>query len=82
MSDNANYSNEESILNEDKAFNLLIITASVDALRKLYKFQDVRIKQLKYNNVEKYEQLFQDLIIEMREDLYGKEEEYFLNYIY
>lgn len=83
ISDNANYGDEQAVLNENKAFNKLILTASVDVLTKLYEFQDIRIKQIKYNNVEnyteKYEKLFQELIIEMRKDLYGKKEKNFPN---
>lgn len=81
VSDNANYSNEEATLKENKAFNELILIANTDVLIKLYELQDMRIKQIKYNDVQnyqkKFEQLFQKLIIEMRKDLYGKKEKNF-----
>lgn len=81
ISDNANYSNKEATLKENKAFNELILIANTDVLIKLYHLQDMRIEQIKYNNVKdytkKFEQLFQELIIEMRKDLYGKNEKNF-----
>ena len=81
VSDNVNYNNKESTLKENKAFNQLILIANVNVLKKLYQFQNNRISHIKYNNVdnyeEKFEQLFQELIIEMRKDLYGKKEKDF-----
>lgn len=78
VSDNVNYSNKEATLKENKAFNELILIANIDVLIKLYELQDMRIQQIKYNNVQEYqkkfEQSFQELIIEIRKDLYGKKE--------
>lgn len=83
LSDNANYNNKEATLEENKAFNDLILVADVKVLNKLYELQDMRIQQIKYGNVEnynkKFEQLLTELVIEMRTDLYGKREREFPN---
>lgn len=65
-------------INENHAFNRLILIGNEDMINKLYRFQDLRIRQLKYNDVseydEKYTTALNDLIKAMRKDLYGKED--------
>lgn len=70
--------NDDETINENHAFNRLILIGSEDMINKLYKFQDLRIRHLKYNDVseynEKYNIALNDLIKAMRKDLYGKED--------
>lgn len=70
--------NDDETINENHAFNRLILIGSEDMINKLYKFQDFRIRHLKYNDVseynEKYNIALNDLIKAMRKDLYGKED--------
>lgn len=70
--------NDDETINENNAFNRLILIGSEDMINKLYKFQDLRIRHLKYNDVseynEKYNIALNDLIKAMRKDLYGKED--------
>jgi len=70
--------NDTETINENHAFNRLILIGSEDMINKLYKFQDLRIRHLKYNDVseynEKYDIALNDLIKAMRKDLYCKED--------
>ncbi len=79
ISNNANYNNTKSVLEENKAFNDLILISSEDVLKKLYAFQTLRIEQLKNNSIEnycnEYDKLFTELIKSIRIDLYNKKEE-------
>ena len=74
---NITQSDDETI-NENHAFNRLVLIGSEDMINKLYKFQDLRIRHLKYNDVseynKKYDIALNDLIKAMRRDLYGKED--------
>lgn len=83
LSVNANYNDKESTFKENEAFNKLVLIANINVLNKLYKLQDIRIKEIKNGNVndynKKFEKLFQELIIEIRKDLYGKKEKNFPN---
>ena len=76
ISNNANYNDEQSVLEENKAFNTLVLIASEDVLYRLYEFQNLRIDKIKNNKVnnyiEKYDRLFTELIKSIRKDLYGK----------
>lgn len=81
ISNNINFGNENDTLNENKAFNKLILIANIDVLKSLYEFQNLRISNLKYNNIENYEEkynkIFKKLIKNIRKDLYGKNEKKF-----
>lgn len=70
--------NDEETINENHAFNRLILIGSEDMINKLYKFQDLRIRHLKYNDVSEYDKKYtnalNDLIKAMRKDLFGKED--------
>ena len=70
--------NDDETINENHAFNRLILIGSEDMINKLYKFQDLRIRHLKYNDVSEYDKKYtsalNDLIKAMRKDLFGKED--------
>lgn len=75
---NSTEESDDEIINENHAFNRLILIGSEDMVNKLYQCQDLKIQQLKYNNVpdfnKKYTMALNDLIKAMRKDLYGKED--------
>lgn len=75
---NSTGESDDETINENHAFNRLILIGSEDMVNKLYQCQDLKIQQLKYNNVldfnEKYTKALNDLIKAMRKDLYGKED--------
>lgn len=79
ISNNANYNDTKSVLEENKAFNDLILISSENVLKKLYAFQTLRIEQLKNNSIEnyrnEYDKLFTELIKAIRIDLYNKKED-------
>ena len=72
--------NDEETINENHAFNRLILIGSEDMINKLYKFQDLRIRHLKYNDVSEYDKKYtnalNDLIKAMRKDLFEKEDKH------
>lgn len=72
--------NDDETINENHAFNRIILIGSEDMLNKLYKFQDLRIRHLKYNDVSEYDKKYtnalNDLIKAMRKDLFGKEDKH------
>lgn len=78
ISNNANYNDTKSVLEENKAFNNLILISSQNVLEKLYAFQSLRIEHLKNNSIknytEEYDRLFTELIKAIRNDLYNKKE--------
>ncbi len=78
ISNNVNYNDTKSVLEENKAFNNLILISSKNVLEKLYDFQSLRIEHLKNHSVlnynEKYDKLFTELIKAIRNDLYNKTE--------
>lgn len=78
ISNNANYNDTKSVLEENKAFNDLILISSENVLKKLYAFQTLRIEHLKNNSIENYQEeydrLFTELIKAIRYDLYNKKE--------
>lgn len=78
ISNNANYNDVKSVLEENKAFNNLILISSETVLKKLYEFQTLRIDHFKKNSIsnynEEYDRLFTELIREIRNDLYNKKE--------
>lgn len=47
ISNNANYNDVKSVLEENKAFNNLILISSETVLKKLYEFQTLRIDHFK-----------------------------------
>ena len=75
---NSTEESDDETINENHAFNRLILIGSEDMVNKLYQCQDLKIQQLKYNNVpdfnRKYTMALNDLIKAMRKDLYGKED--------
>lgn len=79
ISNNANYNDTKSVLEENKAFNDLILISSENVLKKLYAFQTLRIEHLKNNSIENYQEeydrLFTELIKAIRHDLYNKKED-------
>ena len=48
---NSTEESDDEIINENHAFNRLILIGSEDMVNKLYQCQDLKIQQLKYNNV-------------------------------
>lgn len=70
--------NDNEAINQNHAFNRLILIGSEDMINKLYKFHELIIRHLRYNDVseydEKYITAFNDLIKAMRKDLYGKKD--------
>ena len=50
--------NDDETINENHAFNRIILIGSEDMLNKLYKFQDLRIRHLKYNDVSEYDKKY------------------------
>lgn len=72
--------NDDETINENHAFNRLILIGSEDMINKLYKFQDLRIRHLKYNDVSEYDKKYtsalNDLIKAMRKDLFGKDDKH------
>ena len=74
-----NNPNDDSFtIAENHAFNDLNLVANTKVLSALYCFQDLRIRHLKYNDVEeydtKYSEAFTSLIKEMRLELHGMSE--------
>jgi hypothetical protein len=66
--------NNDAVIDENHAFNIIILLAGPKVVKALYDFQNLRINHLKYHNVknydEQYTKLFTDLVKKMRYDLY------------
>lgn len=77
---------DDETINENHAFNRLILIGSEDMINKLYKFQDLRIRQLKYNDVleydKKYTTALNDLIKSMRKVYMEKKIKKFMIYTF
>lgn len=70
--------NTDEILNENHAFNRLMLIGSEDTVNNLYQFQNFRTNYLNgeyFNELEQeYNRTLNNLIKSMRKDLYGKED--------
>lgn len=70
--------NDIETINENHAFNRLILVGSEDMLNRLYEFHDLRINHLKNNSVSNFREkstiALNELIRAMRKDLYGKKD--------